>query len=248
MGLLKLSTITLLVSLSFFTEANFLKSGSFLGTHNGEDKVNLLLKTVPGRSGSFLAILMKTEEKISLYMVDKLNSTSYTMTPLEVTNDGELGVVNDDPSLVISSSQNNKNELVFKIMSANSSNNVGFEGHFEFKNKPSKFSWLEINPGEYKTSSESNALQISEIDSFEKEGLAAFLTKDISGTFTINEKFPGMYLINKNSVLATGVNVNKIPSAIGIFLEKQGFFGGKTTMMILVNPENDSDLKVFTKK
>ncbi len=248
MSFFKVSTLALFLSVSFYTHANFLKGGSFLGTHNGEDKVNLLLKPVRGRTGSFFAVLMKTEDKISLYMVDKLNSSSYTMTPLEVTSDGELGVVNDDPSLVISSSQNSKNELIFKIMSANSSNNVGFEGYFEFKNKPSKFSWIEINPGEYKTSSESNALQISEIDTFEKEGIAVFLTKEISGTFTLGEKFPNMYLINKNSVLSTGVSVNKIPSAIAIFLEKQTFFGGKTTMMILVNPENDSDLKVFTKK
>jgi hypothetical protein len=228
--------------------AGFLKTGGYLGSHNGEDKVNLLVKATPGREGSFFAVLMKDSKKISLYLVDEINSSSYSMTPLEVTRDGEIGVVNDDPSLVISSAKNNKGQDVFKIMSANSSNNAGFTGFFEFEGKSAKVQWLTIDDGEYKTSEVTNALQISQIDPKEREATAVFLTKEINGTFTLREKFPSMYLINQNSVLATGTKKNQLPSAIGVFLQKTGGWNGKTTEMILINPKNDTDLKTFTRK
>ncbi|MDD4972744.1 MAG: hypothetical protein PHY93_00255 [Bacteriovorax sp.] len=170
------------------------------------------------------------------------------LIPLEVTKDGEIGVVNDDPSLVISSAKNNKGQNVFKIMSANSSNNVGFTGFFEFEGKASKVTWLAIDDGQYKTPEASNALQISEIDPKEREAIAVFLTKEINGTFTLREKFPGMYLINQNSVLATGTEKKNIPSAIGVFLQKTGIFGGKSTIMLLINPKNDTDIITFSKK
>ncbi len=244
--------LTILMSLALLSSntfaAGFLKEGGYLGSHNGDDKVNLLVKSAPGREGSFFAVLMKDAKKISLYLVDEINSNSYSMTPLEVTKDGEIGVVNDDPSLVISSAKNNKGSDVFKIMSANSSNNAGFTGYFEFAGKTSKVSWLEIDGGEYKNEESANALQISQVDPKEREATAVFLTKDINGTFTLREKFPSMYLINQNSVLATGTKKNQIPSAIGVFLEKKGSFGSKTTEMILINPKNDTDLKTFSRK
>jgi len=248
MNFKKMTFILALSVLSSNAFAGFLKNGGYLGAHNGKDKVNLLVKAAPGREGSFFAVLMKDEKKISLYLVDEINSSSYSMTPLEVTKDGEIGVVNDDPSLVISSAKNNDGVNVFKIMSANSSNNSGFSGYFEFDGKASKVEWLEIEGGEYKTSETKNALQISQVDSKEREATAVFLTKDINGTFTLREKFPSMYLINQNSVLATGTKKNQLPSAIGVFLEKTGTFGGKSTEMILINPKNDSDLKTFNRK
>lgn len=237
--------LTVLSSSAF---AGFLKEGGFQGNHNGADKVNLLLKSAPGREGSFFAVLMKDEKKISLYLVDEINASSYSMTPLEVTKDGEIGVVNDDPSLVISSAKNNKGVDIFKIMSANSSNNNGFTGFFEFAGKESKVSWLSIEGGEYKTEESDNALQISQVDPKEREATAVFLTKDINGTFTLREKFPAMYLINQNSVLATGTKKSQIPSAIGVFLQKKGGFGSKKVEMVLINPKNDTDLKTFSQK
>lgn len=247
---MKAKSLLVLLALSALSTsafAGFLKEGGYLGKHNGEDKVNLLIKPATGRDGSFFAVLMKSEKKISLYLVDEINANSYSMTPLEVTKDGEIGVVNDDPSLVISSAKNNEGKDVFKIMSANSTNNNGFTGFFEFEGRSSKVSWLAIDDGEYKTDDVSNALQISQVDVKEREATAVFLTKEINGTFTLREKFPSMYLINQNSVLATGTKKNQIPSAIGVFLKRPGFWEEKTEM-VLINPKNDTDLRTFTKK
>ncbi|MDD4972743.1 MAG: hypothetical protein PHY93_00250 [Bacteriovorax sp.] len=54
--------------------AGFLKEGGYVGSLNGEDKVNLLLKPATGREGSYFAVLMKDSKKISLYLVDEINS------------------------------------------------------------------------------------------------------------------------------------------------------------------------------
>ncbi|MBP9681998.1 MAG: hypothetical protein KBD76_11375 [Bacteriovorax sp.] len=244
-SLIALCAFSLLSTSAF---AGFLKEGGYLGNHNGDDKVNLLVKPAPGREGSFFAVLMKDEEKISLYLVDEINSNSYSMTPLEVTTDGEIGVVNDDPSLVISMAKNKKGQDVFKIMSANSGNNVGFTGFFEFEGKESKVSWLAVDDGQYKKGSSKNALQISQIDPKEREATAVFITDSINGTYTLKEKFPSMYLINQNSVLATGTQKKQIPSAIGIFLQKKSLLGGKCVEMQLVDPKNDTNITTFTKK
>ena len=57
-----------------------------------------------------------------------------------------------------------------------------------------------------------------------------------------------MYLINQNSVLATGTKKSQVPSAIGVFLQKKHTFGTPYTEMVLINPKNDTDLTTFTKK
>lgn len=253
MNLKKMLIFLSLSILSTNAFAGFLKAGGYLGSKDGKDEANLLLKSAPGREGSFFAVLSSTianpkSVKVSLYLVDEINSTSYSMTPLEVTKDGEIGVVNDDPSLVISSARNNQGKDVFKIMSANSSNKAGFTGFFEFGGAASKISWLSIDDGQYQTSKDANAVQISQIDKKEREATAVFLTSDLSGTFTLREKFPSMYLINQNSVLATGVKKNQIPSAIGIFLQKSTWSGKSATELLLIDPENDTAIKTFTKK
>lgn len=228
--------------------AGFLEARSYLGSHNGaNDKVNLLVKSAPGRQGSFFAVLMKAERQISLYLIDEIDSTSYAMTPLEVTNDGQIGIVNDDPSLVITVANNKKGKSIFKIMSANSSNNNGFSGYLEFEGKSSKYSWLTIQPGEFKDDSNKKGLQISQVDVNEREANATFFTSDLSGNFTLREKFPGMYLLNQNSVLSSGTRTENIPKAIGIFLERRTVLGNKRKEMLLIDPKNDSNITSFDK-
>lgn len=248
--MMKFNLKTLLVFTCLLAQnafGNFLKEGSHLGTQNGEECIHLLLKSAPGRAGSFFGMLINNDDKISLYLIDVINQTSYAMTPLEITQDGQIGIVNDDPSLVISSSQNSKGEQIFRITNANSSNQAGHNGFFEFEGKQSEVSWTEIKSGEYKNSEKSNALQISQIDVNEKEAQASFLSTDMSGNYVIREKFPQMYLINKNTVLSTGASVSDRPTAIAVFIKKKAFLGTKS-QMLLINPKSETDIKRFTLK
>lgn len=63
MNFKKMTFLLALSVLSSSAFAGFLKEGAYLGAHNGEDKVNLLLKPAPGREGSFFAVLMKDAKK-----------------------------------------------------------------------------------------------------------------------------------------------------------------------------------------
>lgn len=253
---LNITAAALLVGLTMSTQifASFLSEGGYSGKQNDSEKVDLLLKKANGREGSFFAVLLKRDNsKVSLYMVDKLNDQSYTMTPLEVTADGEIGIVNDDPSLVISSTLKENNKAAFRISSANSANNQGFNGFLEFSGKASKTSWLNANVGEYDTENVEKALQISQFDPNEREAAAVFLTKDISGNFTIREKFPSMHLLNQNRVLSTGTQKNQNPNSIGIFIERKipvlfGLGENSEESLLLVNPKNDADIKIFKKR
>jgi hypothetical protein len=244
---LKMIMIATFSLLSLNAFAGFLKEGGYRGEQNDKAEVNLLLKTTPGREGSFFAVLMRNDKQVSLYSIDVINDSSYSMTPLEVTNDGEIGIVNDDPSLVVTTAKNPKGEDVFKIMSANSSNTSGFTGFFEFNGKKATTEWLSINEGQYKTDENKDALQISSLNQTDREATAVFLTEELSGTFSLKEKFPAMFLINQNSTLSTGTQKSQIPSAIGIFIRKASWFG-TSSQMLLINPTNDKDIKTFIKK
>lgn len=237
---------TFLITLSTNLFAGFLSEGGLKGTHNEKEEVNLLLKKVEGREGSFVGVLIKDTKRVSLYMIDEISNSSYSMTPLEVTKDGEIGMINDDPTLVLSTTENKRGQKIVRIMSANSSNNAGFSGYFDFDDKKSKYSWQSVQSGLFQTDKEKSALTISGVDPVERDATALFMTKNLSGTFTIREKFPAMFLINKNSVLATGVNKAKAPSAIMIFLNRKGFFGGSNLEVLMVNPSNDQDVTLFT--
>lgn len=244
---LKKLTFVSMLALSLSSFAGGLKEGSFLGYQNGSNKVHLLLQNAPGRDGSFLALLMKTEKQMSLYLVDEINSNSYSMTPLEVTKDGEIGIVNDDPSLIISMANNSNGEIVFKIMSANSTNKIGFNGYLEFNGKKSRYSWKPLIGGEYEIDGNSRALQISNLDEYEREATSVFMTRSYSGNFKIKEKFPKMFLINQESTFATGTKTNATPSGIGVFIHKDGLICDHEKF-VLIDPKNDKNISEFERE
>lgn len=217
-----------------------LRVGSYEGKHNRKDKVHLFLKSVPGRSGSYFALLVKPANKMSLYLVDPLNTQSYAMIPLTVTDDGHIGIQNDDPSLTLTVAVDDKGKPIYRVLSANSGNNVGFTGTLDFNGKRSSDEWLDIVPGTYSQGRVKDAAQVSNFDATERETTVVMALKDLSGTFRLTERAPGMYLINQNSVFASGIQTQRLPKAIVIFYERRG-----GVEMILVDPANDSNLRVF---
>ena len=115
-----------------------------MGKQNGSAKTHLLLKKLPEREGSFLGVLLRDEVQVSLYLIEAGNrtKTEYTMTPLEVTANGDIGSTDENPSLVISTTENKDKETVFRILSANTTNKKGFEGFLDFDGKESSIKWI----------------------------------------------------------------------------------------------------------
>ncbi len=231
-----------------------LQEGTYKGSHydslkKGKAAVYLMLKPVSGREGSFLAVLMKSKKRkkqVSFYVMDLASKFSYSLTPLDVTTDGQIGIINDDPSLVLSMSTGEKNKYSIKITSSNSGNTKGFSGYMVFEERSDNYQWIANGAGNYNYAGRKNALQISSWDILEGEADAIFTTASLNGSFKISESFPQMYLINANKVLATGSKVDSIPRKIGFFIKEKGEWSGKKECFVLVNPENDRDVMTFT--
>ena len=127
----KLATINKTVNAAYDFK-NGLVEGSFKGVHNGKHEVHMMTKSVPGRDGSFFALLVKPNQRMSLYLIDQEKFNSYVMTPLEVTTDGIIGIRNEDPSLALKIIMNKHGQNVLEMTSANSGNNKGQTGNFIF--------------------------------------------------------------------------------------------------------------------
>ena len=241
-------------ALSFGIES--LSPGSYEGK-SAKGDIQIFLKVAPGRAGSFFAVLVRGQDSF-IYVVDSVDSSTYAMTPLEVTHDGHIGIVNDDPSLVVQAFPGKKDSTLFRITSANSTNKIGYEGNIEFSSNDKKEEeWAKLDAGVFSTSKSktkkstttnnlSGNMQISEIDLAENEATVSFSTSTLNGTFRLREKFPGMYALNAQSMLATGQNLSSFPTAIGIFIEEKRQF--KTEMVfLLINPHSGKSSK-FTKQ
>lgn len=232
-----------LVLTSQLSWAQTLSEGSYQGKKvETNSEVHLLLKAAPERVDSFYAVFMHDSAKISLYVVDRFEN-SYVMTPLEVTSDGYIGVINDDPSLLINLTGSRSNIPSFMITSTNSGNTRGLQGSFKFEGRTSNKSWIGPTSGQFGLKGNKSALNLGAFDSSNNTASAFVQTKSISGNFILSQKIPGMFLLNAQSIFATGEEINKTPRAIGIFMESSGW--GRSTYFILINPQNDSDLLSF---
>ena len=233
-----LSLFLVILTLSSM-EAASLKEGGFVGKFKNSSKVTIILKKAHGREGSFFGLLLKGSPKknnmrMAIYLIDYLQSQSYTMTPLEITPDGEIGIKNDNPSLVL---QIVDNQLI--ITSSHSDNENSFNGHITFSlNKKSKWKWLqEIEEGNY-----GKTLSIGKFDETENEVMAIFTHNQLDGQFVIREKFPRMYTLHTQKVTRTGAQVWEIPRAIGVSLKLR-----QQKIFFLINPDNDKNIFKFSK-
>lgn len=154
--LLKLFILTLSFTQAGYALAvNDLYEGSFEGTwrygDDEEEDVNLLVKPITGREGSFRAILISGDEKLAVYQVNPEATGRYTMTPYSVGTDGEIGIVDDNPSLTLTASTPTAwhDEVNFVIVSANSGNNRGFTGTIRITDTTCRYRWIGPLSGTY---------------------------------------------------------------------------------------------------
>lgn len=226
-----------------------LVEGSFKGVHNGKHEVHMMTKAVPGREGSYFALLVKPNQRMSLYLIDQEQFNSYVMTPLEVTTDGIIGIRNEDPSLALKIIRNKHGQNVLEVTSANSGNNSGVNGNFIFYGEGSSCQWQEYQSGEYALRSGNEVIRLSGIDPQERKGDATFYTSGSTGGHNIvleNQK--AMFLFHPVRYMATGREQAKYPRSVGIFFKScQGVFSAGYDNLLIVNPSDDKDIKCFQK-
>jgi hypothetical protein len=230
-----------------------LPAGSYRGKLNNRSSVDLLVKPLRGRSESYLAVMVQgnsKQSKIALYLIDPLESSQFVMTPLLVTEDGEVGVTNDDPSLVLNLGDIKHGKRTFVITNANSSNRAGFQGSMIFETDDSNLQWLDYQSAAYKLDGvRDTAALLSPIPPGERQSTALFTAGDrISGNFAIREKLPNIFTLKGFVVSSRGAQTENYPKKIGIFVKQIRFMARDKTRFLLINPANDTDVMNFEKK
>lgn len=218
-----ISILSIFVSLQVHAALTTLSEGTYEG-HLKDERILLMLKNAPGRSGSFLGLLMTKNKNVSLFVIDttRTSRSTYTMTPFEVTRDGEIGIVNDDPSLIIRLKDMNGENPQFQIVSSNSGNDFGITGVMEFDKKTRYTVWKSFASGEFERGGQNKSLDIAEYNDYEGNAEAFFRTDKINGMFMLKEKIPGMFTVNAHQTLATGEVTNPYPARLGVFVHEVG--------------------------
>ncbi len=211
-----------------------LKEGAFTGKFSDSKEITMVLKEVPGRKGSFFGLFIK-DKKVGIYLLDSLQEATYTMTPLQAIGDGEIGIQNDDPSLVL---QIISNEI--KITSSQSGNQIGFKEYmiFSLKKYSDKWQWSTAVEGHY-----GKALSIGRFNALESESLAVFTSTKLNGSFALKEKLSKIYTLNPDTRL--GAQETKGPRAIGVFLKEKSRGSSKKVIFYLIRPGHDQDAFIF---
>lgn len=202
-------------------------TGSYQGLSDQGAKTHLLVKPLVGRVGSYFGLLIWSNGAGRAYVIDPITvGSSYAMTPLQITADGETGIVDENPSLVLNLDGSRINGWPgFTISDAKSGNQVGFQGSSVFKaGDLSSYIWTEITRGSYqgiKRNSNEN-ITLSSMDA--NHQATAFFTGDrreLNGNFFVREKAPGVFTLHENTVTSTGPEMKEMPSKIMVFVNGQ---------------------------
>ena len=236
------------------------------GSHHGigilgkKTEVEIILKPIAGREGSYLAVVLRPDrgffsgnkpKRVVIFRVDPLrpiNPDNFDMTPLNVTSDGIIGVPNVEPTnrLSINGVASNGKPL-FTISSANNPDNPSKFGdvNISFDQKESSiYNWVSLIPLKFERSDDScQKAEISSEDPIEFEAQSTLSIKDLSGSYTFQENQPMLFALKANSLRSTGSVTEIHPRKIGLFLTRNQ----KNPYFVLVNPEDDKDV-IFMEK
>ena len=225
-------------------EANVTYEGKYVGSGFwGEifaKKVYLMTREIPGREGSFLG-LVRDNEQIAIYIIDQAseNTNSYVMIPLEGLEDGDIGIRDDGPSLVLTEQEEGR----FSVSSANSGNDLGVTGAMTFYRKTKRYIWTDEIPGDYYSTF--GIIPVNKgaaISAADGEGRAeAEFFQGLEGRYVIIEQFPGMYSILAQRYLKWGREIQDGPPVMGVFIKGHG-----STRFYLMNPQYAGDVLGLT--
>lgn len=232
--------------------------GAYEAKIDSKNDAFLMLKKISGRSGSFMATLMQAHKDditgIAIYVMDEMKGGSYSLTPISLVDNGELGLDDDNPSLVVIKDRDvNK----FKVTSSQSGNVLGFSGSVSFEEgRTARYEWHLSRGGDYNFSGkEEDASVVSvAVSTNDIENDAVFSSEYINGIFKIRQKLDYVYALNSNKLMSTGYERETVPALMAIFVQenrKKGFskkWVKRNSKVILVNPSNYSNLSVLIRK
>jgi len=224
------------------------------GTHvghvqNSRERAYLLLRNGAevGRQSSYLGVLMlENPTRIIPYLIDPvLEDNTYGMIPISITEDGEIGITNPDPSLMFNVAPQGKS-FSFQVVNANSGNLAGFQGSALFDGTTKGLALVDLVEGIYRVESGNGEMTVSHLN---KEGEALVSMSittpagNLSGNFVLRRKLPGIYALNAMSMTSRGVKTEKHPRRSVVFIKN-----GRHIQIYMMNPGVSTGLTILDRK
>lgn len=235
--------LILLFSFSAFADLYKLVPGTYYGNTNYKNKrANLFLTDYPGRAGSFLGVILTKDKKAFAYLVDKYAPNTYGMIPLQVMDNGVIGLTNPNPSLNLKLTLKGRRRFI-QVIDSGELNNTGFNQSmiFEYDNESHKQRLGNIIPGSYKYDSRKEVIAIGNQD-HNNEAFFTANTDVLSGDFVLREVRPGLHLPLRSVLKNTGIEVSDKADGMIIFIDKECIFGVGTRM---IHFNNNGNVKQF---
>ena len=232
--------LIVLLVLQVSAYAQSLRPGVYRGA---DDDIRLFLRTIPGREGSFLGLIVKNGNQAVPYLVDEFATGRYGLIPL-YNQKNLIGATNYTPSLTASVVADGNNLRV--SVAPNPGNTVGFNIAQVFRSTNQEVPWINSLPGTYSyRSNRTNhrrSTTLSPADAA-RESQLTIAEGDMAGTYVLREVRPGMHLAFKSTLSMTGVEVVEESQWVVVFLK--GCFGW-SDQMVFINTAGNWAMRAFT--
>lgn len=202
----------LLVVLQVSAFAQSLRPGVYDG--NSRDH-KMFLRALPGREGSFLALIIRNGKQAVPYLVDEFATGRYGFVPL-YNQKNLIGATNYTPSLTATVIADTRSRLQINV-APNPGNNVGFNVAEVFKSTDETSPWLPVMPGNYSYKDNRRSTTLSPNDG-SRESQLSVASGPLAGTYVLREVRPGMHLAFKSTLTTTGIEVVEESQHIVVFL------------------------------
>jgi hypothetical protein len=228
-----------LLTAAALANSNTLTRGLRAGVYDGQSRdIKMFVRDLPGRDGSFLALIIKDGAKAVPYLVDEFAVGRYGFIPLYNQNN-LIGASNYTPSLTASVIVDGSSLRI--NMAPNPGNNIGFNIAEVFKSTKEKMPWLPNTPGTYSYKGARKSTTLSPPDA-NRESQLTISAGNMAGSYVLREVRPGMHLAFKSTLTTTGVEVVEESRYVVVFL--RGCFSW-SDKMVFIDTSNWS-MKEFT--
>jgi hypothetical protein len=220
----------------------------------------VVLGPIPDREESFLGVLLREKPfRVDVFMIDPDDKVGYTLTPWKVTEDGEFGITNNNPThvLTLEKAAPLANWNPFKVCAEHPYKDQGFkltlapgnrdalQASMYFDGRCSGKTLLDYLPGRYAEANRPGYdVTLAPLDS-EDEVKAAFAgTAGLNNVYTIRRKQIALFNLRAERALGTGTVTAQFPKRIAFFLQGHRWYGTQDKF-VLVDPDNNENVTVL---
>ena len=221
--MIKFFVLLLVLQVSAFAQT--LRPGVYDGRSSD---LKMFVRTLPGREGSFLALIIRDGKQAVPYLVDEFAAGRYGFIPL-YNQKNLIGANNYTPSLTATVIADNRNNLQINV-APNPGNNVGFNVAEVFKSTKETSPWLPVLPGNYSYKGNRRSTTLSPNDG-SRESQLSIAAGPMAGSYVLREVRPGMHLAFKSTLTTTGIEVVEESRHIVVFLK--GCFSWSEKMVFI---------------